>query len=130
MSTQYATISDLERLGLTARALEGVNPADIDGALLAASSEADGYLASRYGSHLPLTTWPDSLRMAVARMAAFQIMSAIGFNPEDGSHIALRMSYEDARRWLRDVSAGRVTLISAPASSLAPKAWSNEGRGF
>lgn len=130
MATQYATVADLKQLGLVAGALSGVDEADIDAALVAASSVADGYLASRYGSSLPLTAWPESLTMAVCQIAAFRIMSAIGFNPEDGSHEVIRMGFEDAMRWLRDVSAGRVTLISAPAPALTPKVWSDDSRGF
>lgn len=130
MATQYATRTDLEQLGLVAGALSGIADADVNAALLAASSMADGYLASRYGSSLPLATWPESLTQHVCAIAAFRLMSAIGFNPEDGAHVVIRMGYDDAIRWLRDVSKGVVTLISAPTAALTPQAYSDEGRGF
>lgn len=115
--TQYASTTDLQRLGLSSRALAGVSSYAITDALVSASSIADGYIASRYGDALPLTTWPESLRMAVASIAAFTILGVVGFNPEDGSHVIVAKRRDDAMAWLRDVSLGRVTL---PAATVAP----------
>lgn len=117
MTTQYASATDLARLGLSTRALTGVSSDVIEDALVAASSVADGYMGSRYGDALPLTTWPESLRSAVACIAAMSVLGTIGFNPEDGAHVIVMRRYEMAIQWLRDVSTGKVTL---PVSDTAP----------
>ena len=106
----YASADDLRRpaLGLPARALEGVSPADLADGLEAASRLADSYLAGRYA--LPLTAWGADLRWAVAAVAAYNLLAGRGFNPQPGTaDEQVRMRFEDALRWLRDAAAGRVT---------------------
>lgn len=133
MATQYATIADLKQLALTARAVEGVLDADINAALLAASSVADTYLAARYADALPLTTWPSALRQNVCKIAAWNLMCAIGFNPNDGAHVALQLNHDAALRWFRDLAAGKVTLAIAetsPRHGLTPTVHSDDSRGL
>jgi phage gp36-like protein len=133
-ATQYASTSDLEKLGISARALALVGSTVVTAALVSASSVADGYLSGKSGDQLPLTTWPESLRSAVAKIAAFELSSGpIGFNPEDGSHEIILERYKQGMQWLRDVAAGRVTLPSfsvAPARYPTPLVVSDDSRGF
>jgi phage gp36-like protein len=114
----YATPSDLYRLALRAPALNGISSADQNQALEAASRVADSYLQARY--QLPLAAWDYDLRRAVAIIAAYDLLSGRGFAPE-GSDEHVRLRYEDAIRWLRDVSLGVVTPVGiVDASSATP----------
>ena len=117
----YADVADLYRLALRQAALSGILVADQNAALEAASRVADSYLQARY--KLPLAAWDDDLRRAVAVIAAYDLLSGRGFAPE-GSDEHVRLRYEDALRWLRDVSTGVVTPVGiVDASPTEP----NEG---
>lgn len=110
----YASPADLEALGLPARALQGVPQGDIALALEAASALADSYLRARY--RLPLQSWGRELARAVVAIAAYDLMSRRGFNPERPEDENLRLRYEDAIRWLEAVAAGRIDpgVVQAP----------------
>lgn len=112
----YATATDLYRLALRQAALSGLGIADQDAALEAASRVADGYLQARY--KLPLSAWGDDLRRAVAIIAAYDLLAGRGFAPE-GVDEHIRLRYEDAIAWLRDVSRGVVTPVGLVDSSPA-----------
>ena len=110
----YATPSDLYRLALRRAALEGIPQADQERALEAASRLADSYLQARY--RLPLTAWGDDLRRAVAVIAAYDLLAGRGFAPE-GADEHIRLRYEDAIAWLRDVSRGAATPVGVVDST-------------
>lgn len=110
----YATPTDLYRLALRQAALSGISSADQTQALEAASRVADSYLQARY--QLPLAAWDDDLRRAVAIIAAYDLLSGRGFAPE-GSDEHVRLRYEDAISWLRDVSRSVVTPVGLVDSS-------------
>jgi len=104
--SSYATTDDLAKVGLPSGALSGVDPTAQLAALNAASAEADGYLASHFT--LPLVApFPADLVTHVCGIAAFRILSVRGFNPEAGSDVAVRMRFDDAMKWLRDISNNR-----------------------
>jgi phage gp36-like protein len=133
MATQYATRENLEQLALAAAAFSGVSDDDVDAALIAASSEADSYLASRYGDSLPLATWPLSLRQNICKLAAWNLMCAIGFQPGDNSHVAIQINYDAAVKWFTGVSMGRISLAIAdtsPRHGYSPYVSSDDDRGF
>lgn len=117
----YATAADLTRLALPARALTGIAAPDQDAALEAASSLADGYLAARYT--LPLLAWGDDLKRAVSLIAAYDLMTRRGYNPEGGDE-QLRLRYEDGMRWLEQVGKGTISPVgleeSPPSATPAP----------
>lgn len=117
----YATSADLYRLALRQAALGGISSADQSAALEAASQVADSYLQARY--KLPLVGWGDDLRRAVAIIAAYDLLAGRGFAPE-GADEHVRLRYEDALRWLRDVSLGVVTPVGVVNAS---PTISNEG---
>lgn len=108
--TRYAEIADRDRLGIGAAAFAGVPFATVEAALDAASATADGYLRDRY--ELPLSSWSDDLRAAVCHIATWMLLANRGYDPARGADEVVRLQYEDAMRWLRDVGSGRVRLGS------------------
>lgn len=118
----YATRDDLVNLGVAAQAIADVDTASQDKALAAASRLADSYLGSRF--KLPLLAWEDDLRGHVCAIAAWRLLSGTrGFNPEQGSNVSIRTSYEDAIDWLKCVAKGTAT----PAGILASESPSEAG---
>lgn len=106
--TRYATTTDLSRFGVASAALTGLSTATQEASLDAASSIADGYLGCRFG--LPLSAWGDDLRRAVAMLAAYDLLSGRGLDPRNGTDAHIRLRYEDALAWLRDVGRGHVDM--------------------
>ncbi len=114
----YATQADLEeRYGtdeltqLTDRTgAGGPDAAIVARALADADAEIDGYLASRYS--LPLDTIPPMLARIACDIARYRLW-------EDRASEEVRRRYEDARRLLESIAAGRVSL-GLPAASAAP----------
>jgi phage gp36-like protein len=106
----YATLADLYAIGIPENALSGV--------LDAACELADGYL-SRYPR--PFTTEDMGLRRAVCCIAAYDLLTARGYNPGSGADVNMRLRAEDAMRWLEKVAAGAInitTVTSAPAGNI------------
>jgi phage gp36-like protein len=98
-------------MSVNAGAFTGVVTADQDAALDAASREADGFLTRRYT--LPLLQFGSDLKQAVCDIAAYRILRARGFNPAKGGSDSeqLRLGYQDAMKWLGQVSDGKVTPV-------------------
>jgi phage gp36-like protein len=105
----YATRAELYALALPQAALLTVATDAQDSALEAASRKADSYLGVRF--ELPLTAWGVDLKEAVAKMAAWQLLSVRGFSPEAGDAEVFRRNHEDAVRWLEQVAKGAVTPV-------------------
>jgi len=96
-----------ENMGLPDELLKGVSETKVWKELLAASSEADAFLAERY--HLPLAAWDSVLSRNVGFIAAFRLMtSAIGFNPS-GADAYFEKNFDTAMKWLKMVSCFHVT---------------------
>jgi phage gp36-like protein len=103
----YATTGDLFDFGLSSDAGVDIGPSERQ--LDAASSLADSYLRNHY--KLPLTApYPIALVEAVCRIAAYNILSVRGYNPE-GDAGALETRYRAAMKWLQDVGAGRAAPL-------------------
>lgn len=113
--SSYATPADLKSLSLAAAALTGVDDPSIQAAIDAASSVADGYLGSRYT--LPITGHGQDLTRAVCNIAAYDLLSVRGYNPDPGGNDNIRQRYDDAIRWLERVSAGTVSPADIADSS-------------
>lgn len=136
--TSYASRADVALLGLPQHVLDALASdevgaaAVVDQALAAASSLADSYLRSRY--RLPLVSWGDDLRERVCHLAAYQLLSVRGFNPELGADQNIRLRYEDAITWLKAIAAGLVhpdVQDSAPTPlGVAPAIVSAPPRGW
>jgi phage gp36-like protein len=111
--TQYADIADLEGLGINPRALEQFSSAEKNRALTVMSSEADCYIPGRYR---PLTTWPDALRVHIARGAAYMLLTSRGMNPTAGGNELIVKGYDDAIAYFKNIQRGIVTFPRDQAS--------------
>lgn len=78
----------------------------VEMALDAASDWLDGYLAKQFT--LPLLTWGADVSGAAAAHAALTILTARGYDPAQGSDVAIRESRDDAQRWAELVARGAV----------------------
>lgn len=129
----YATRTDLTTHGLSNAALGSISTATQDAALDAASRVADSYLRARYTT--PVTGYGVDLTRAVCSIAAWDLLSVRGYDPQRGGDEAVRLRAEDAQRWLRDVAAGKAHLAGVTESE--SEAWpevigalSDEARGW
>lgn len=132
MSTpsRYATPADLASMALPAGALSGISATDQQAALDARSAFVDGYLKTRYT--LPLLTWDESITRAVCDMAAWDLLKRRGFNPENPADSAIRMGFDDAMRWLREVAnqEAHPTVTESSPVTFAPVVISGSPRGW
>lgn len=134
----YATTTDLARYGLPSAALSGIATAAQEAALDAASVFADSYLRSRYGT-LPLTSYGVDLTQCVCALAAEMLLTTRGFDATRANGDAVTQRAENARAWLKDISAGRAavsggntTATATPIAraSTAPSTSSSSERGW
>lgn len=100
----YAVRADMYQLSASAQAFTNVATADQDAALATASRTADSYLTRRFV--LPLISWDVDLKQAVTDIAAYRLLRARGFNPTKGDAEQMRLGYEDAIKWLKQVGDG------------------------
>lgn len=129
----YASRTDLTAHGLSSAAIGSISTTAQDAALDAASRVADSYLRARYTT--PVTGYGVDLTRAVCSIAAWDLLSVRGFDPQRGGDEAVRLRAEDALRWLRDVSAGKAHLagITESESESWPEvigAVSDDSRGW
>lgn len=104
----FANLDHLEGLGIPAAALATVSTSKKAEQLAATTELASGILAGRYD--LPIVAWGIDLSMAVAKIAAYELLSVRGFNP-DGEDTNVRKRCEDAMRWLADVASGKISPV-------------------
>jgi phage gp36-like protein len=131
--SSYATTADFDQFGIRAAALPAdVTSDDKQAACDSASGKADGYLGARF--RLPLLNWGTDLTQYVCQIAAYDLVSGrVGYNPEAGQNTTLRDRMDDAKHWLQDVAAGKVTPVvtdSTPAASSVSRVYSNTRRGW
>lgn len=113
----YATTTDLARFGLPSGALTGVSSTTQEAALDAASALADSYLRSRYT--VPLTSYGVDLTQQVCALAAETLLTTRGFDPSRANGDAIVLRADNARAWLRDVSAGRASVSGGNTTAAA-----------
>ncbi len=130
----YASTSDFAASGLQTGAFDGVPASQILAALEGASRMIDDYLAARVT--LPLVVFANaSLRRATVIIAVYDLLSAIGFNPE-GNDENFRLRYLDIIKWLADIRDGDAPLPGGITDSApdtvegAPDVLSDEARGW
>ena len=103
------TRAELASLGLRAAATRGIDTADLDAAIDAASQKARSYLRGRYPT-LGTITDP-GYKEAVAKIATHIVLCARGFDPRENRVNELVVDNMNASlRWLRDVADGRAHL--------------------
>lgn len=133
----YATTTDLTRFGLPSTALTGVSSTTQEEAISAASALADSYMRSRYA--VPLTAWGDDLRQCVCALAAETLLTSRGLDPGRANGDVILTRADNARAWLKDVSAGRASVsggVTTPGpgtyarASTAPTTASSSERGW
>lgn len=78
----------------------------VEMALDAASDWLDGFLARQFT--LPLLTWGSDVSGTAAADAALTILTARGYNPNEGADVAIRERRDDAARWAELVARGAV----------------------
>ncbi|HMI91565.1 MAG TPA: phage protein Gp36 family protein [Polyangiales bacterium] len=101
----YCEPLDIARHALPLRATEGILADDITDACIAASTSAEDYIAGAY--EMPLTAWPESVRMHVARLAGANLLRNRGIDPEGPD--ALVFDTERASvKWLTLISNGKL----------------------
>jgi phage gp36-like protein len=101
----YAKVADLSDHGIAKAALVNIDQSALAKHCLAATDEADGYLAG--GKTLPLVAWPDDLTAKVAEIAAYKALKVRGFQP-DGSDELIVKGRDDAISWLKGIARGEI----------------------
>lgn len=129
--SRYATPADIYRLAFPAAGLAAFSSDDQQAALDVASAFADSHLSSQFT--LPLTSWSDDLRRAVCCIAAYDLISGRGYNPEADPNLRLR--YLDSVDWLERVGRNQAhpqVVDSSPtaAAGRPPRVVSKPSRGF
>ena len=131
----YATVADLAALGLNAIALSSIPSGSQTEALSAASRVVDSYLRSQFT--LPLVQWGTDVTRATCLIAAYDLMTSRGFNPDAAADVNVRMRFEDATRWLEKCASGAVvpsvtdsTPGATQGSVSAPVVVSGYPRGY
>lgn len=104
----YAAQTDLENAFTAAEISQlAAGGRDVDGALDAASQEADSYLATRYAVPVTATPLPEHLVQAVCDIARYRLYAG-------AADQEVQNRYDQAVSWLKDVSAGRALLPGVP----------------
>lgn len=109
--SSYAAPSDLFTHGAPQQAFQvggaAIPNATLQAELDAVSGRADSSLQPR--GQLPLLEpYPADLVAAVCKIAAYEILSARGLNPQ-GADSNLRLRYQDGMKWLDDVRLQRLS---------------------
>jgi phage gp36-like protein len=103
-----ALIDDAELLsmGMASEALNGVDVAVRNQARESASALAYSHIRKRHT--LPLQSWGDDVKRAVAHVAAYDLLVFRGFSPNAGGDANLRDRYLESLQWLRDLAKGLI----------------------
>jgi phage gp36-like protein len=124
MPTQLATATDLSQVGVPARLTKDLTGPEIDALLLKRSAFALGYVQSSGRYTLPLISWGDDLRLAVAQLTAWDIVAvAIGKSASADDEQTWIARRDEAIAWLRDVASGKVIpldIVDSSAASVSP----------
>jgi hypothetical protein len=124
----YCLPEDLPRYGIPAPALRDVPLASQADSCLSASTEAEGYLASAYA--MPMVSWGADLRAHVARMAVYDLMRMIGYDPDSGKDVLIETGRANAIQWLNRIAAGKLRppgMIDTVPEVLEPEVWVESG---
>lgn len=123
----YCTRSDLESripadvlLSWSDLDRDGVEDAGVvDLALQAATDLCDSYLSVRFP--VPVAEPAGALRNAALAITVWRLASGSGFDVASADKV-IKLEYDDAVRWLRDVGAGKAGLPSSAATAETPSA--------
>lgn len=104
----FANLEQLYEHGIPSTALGSISGTKQAEALAATTEMASGILAIRYDP--PIVTKSVDLAQAVSKIAAYDLLSVRGFNP-DGDDSNYRRRYEDAMAWLKAVADGKIIPV-------------------
>lgn len=130
--SRYCARADL---GAAAR-LTSLTDDQVNGMIELASAMFDTEAATQMS--VPLETWPDVLRVHVARVArGLCFDELVGYRP-DGSDSLIREGYLEGIRFFERVGAGKVVLAGSDSDgeniaitpSAVPEVYSDEERGI
>lgn len=131
----YATVDDLHAFGINKAAIANMSLVDdINPVLEAASRTVDSYLAKQMT--VPLVFVGGDVKRATCIIAAWDLMSGRGFNPDAGTAEVLETRYEQIIKWLTLIAEGTVEPQPDPdegggaAGAASPKVTSASSRGF
>ncbi len=134
--TIYCTVAQLESIGMRAEALAKLPTLAKQQAVEVASRLIDGFLGA---FTLPLMAIGTDLTRAAAIIAAYDLLSAKGLNPDNSASDANVVDrYKDTMKWLLLVAQGTVTpsgiIDSSPGAeageSASARVISDPSRGF
>jgi len=114
----YCDVSDLSTYGVSAVALDPIDPTIQQGACDAASAIVDSYLRDRF--KLPLSRWGVDLRQKTAVLAVYDLLVVRGYNPSAGADVNLRLRYQDTLEWLLRVARQEVQPDVTPQQHESP----------
>ena len=97
----FCTVAQLLQYALPQEAVQNLSNAQLQAECDAASTLATGYLNGRYPNGV--ATWDIDLSMNVAYIAAYNILAARGYNPEQGADSIYRDRWVAAIEWLKGV---------------------------
>lgn len=116
--TTYATLRHLNALGINDAALQAVRNEDRELGLEAASRFVDTFL---WEIAPPLVVFQENISEATAIIAAYNLMSAFGFDPEHPDSKNLRLRYLDQIEWLKGLKGGKLLVGAVGQSSVQAK---------
>jgi hypothetical protein len=129
----HPTLSDLYRFGAPAASFGSLSDGDRQDAIAAAYAELEAAATAQGKTPLgdPL---PDDVRQKICHVAAYELMSRVGFNPTAGADANYLVRANTARAYFRDIARGIVRpafIFDAPRESRAqPKVVSKPLRGW
>lgn len=103
----YATLADLDALGLLSRAFASIDDDDKTAALADGSRRVDAFMRSQW--KLPLIAWDTMVTGWVVDLACYRLMAHRGYNPATGADPIIRLKYEDVMADLKLANAGKLT---------------------
>lgn len=114
---EYATVKDIESVGLPPDALEGISPTVIKAHIRRASGRIDSYARSKYSVPF-VAPFDEAIIEAAAVLAAYSLLVWKGFNPDEhDSNFAKRHDDYVGRPgqlgWLDKLSRGFVSVAES-----------------
>ena len=113
--TPLITDAELLSLSLAANALNGIASGTRDEHRESASDYVRGQLAPRYSGILAAaldhTGVSHEIKMAIAAVAAYHLMSHKGFNPAKGSEAQIQARYDSQMKWLEQIKTYKAELV-------------------
>ncbi len=117
----YGTPDDLHDVGINADALIHISLAAKLNGLTIGNDEAWSALLAAPCVTLPLKAWTGQLRSIVARIAAYHLRSAEGYQPSKEEENALRQRYLDAKKDLDRVQTCDLIVAVDPDTGPMPE---------